>query len=215
MKIKYLIDTELSPYLEALSFVDRYGGLVKTMHKIADGGESNGIQQRFPVACDVSIADCNNIGVYQNLVPDDSKLSVVYWEEVTPMQNTGTSIRNDFYTKKFVGTARLVVWLNLNKLGIDNCKDAIKTVPPIEKIITRNKKITGGLYDGQVLQMQPKGFAKKDPKTIFGKYTYPINSPYHYYPFDYYAIDVQFELHQCLAKGGDFVLLPSTDCVNS
>ena len=169
MKIKYLIDTELSPYLEALSFVDRYGGLVKTMHKIA----------------------------------------------VTPMQNTGTSIRNDFYTKKFVGTARLVVWLNLNKLGIDNCKDAIKTVPPIEKIITRNKKITGGLYDGQVLQMQPKGFAKKDPKTIFGKYTYPINSPYHYYPFDYYAIDVQFELHQCLAKGGDFVLLPSTDCVNS
>ena len=29
MKIQYLIDTQLSPELEVLDFVDRYGGLVK------------------------------------------------------------------------------------------------------------------------------------------------------------------------------------------
>lgn len=214
MKIKYLIDTEISPELELLPFVDRYGGIVKTMNILADGGEQSGKQQRYPVACDVTAADCNNIGIYQNLVPDDSKLSVIYWEELTPMQNTGTVLQNDFYTKKFKGTARLVVWLNLNKLGIDNCKDAINTLPSIEKIITKQGKISSGLYEGAVIKIEPKGMAKKDPKTIFSKYTYPINSQYYLYPYDYYAIDVSFELWQCLAKGGDFNLLPSVDCLN-
>ena len=215
MKIKYLIDTELSPKLELLPFVDRYGGIVRTMNIISDGGSGSGTPKRYPVACDVTAADCNNRGIYQSLVPDDSKLSVIYWEEVIPMQNVGTAYDSDFYTKKFRGTARLVVWLNLNKLGIDNCKDAIKTLPSIEKIITRQGKLTTGLYEGSIIKIQPKGFAKKDPKTIFGKYTYPINSQYYLYPFDYYAINVEFELWQCLSKGGDFIMSQPVDCLNS
>lgn len=215
MKIKYLIDTNLSPEIELLSFVDRYAGMVKTMNIIIPDGTEKGVQKRYPVACDVTASDCNNTGIYQKLVPDDSKKSVIYWEEVMPMQNAGYTMANDFYTKKQIGTARLVVWLNLNKLGIDNCKDAILTLPSLEKILTKKFKINdGGLYNGDLLVIQPKGIVKKTPKNIFGKYTYPENSQYYLYPFDYYAIDVQFELHQCLAKGGDFNLLPSVDCLN-
>jgi len=214
MKIQYLIDTQLSPELEALDFVDRYGGLVKTMNILMPTDGDNTVQKRYPVACNVSAKDCENTGIYQNLVPDDSKKSVVYWEEVTPMQNSGYTQLRDFYTKKMIGTARLVVWLNLNKLGISNCTDAILTLPPIEKIITKKINIIGGIYDTNLLMVQPKGMVKKSPKNIFGKYTYPDNAQYYLYPFDYYAIDVQFELHQCLKKGGVFPVNPSVDCFN-
>jgi len=214
MKLKYLIDTNLSQELEALSFVDRYASIVKTISVLQPNGTDSGTQKRYPVACNVSASDCNNTGIYQNLVPDDSKKSVVYWEEITPMQNSGYTKANNFYIKKMLGTARLVVWLNLNKLGIDNCSDAILTLPPIEKIITKKFNIIGGIYDTNLLIIQPKGMVKKSPKSIFGNYTYPENMQYYLYPFDYYAIDVQFELHQCLNKGGVFPILPSIDCFN-
>ncbi|OED34287.1 hypothetical protein AB832_07980 [Flavobacteriaceae bacterium (ex Bugula neritina AB1)] len=215
MKIQYLIDSLLSPSLSALNFVDRYAGMTRVMNILIDSGDDKATQKRYPIACDVTAKDCNNTGIYQNLVPNDSKNSVVYWEEVSPMKNTGYTAQKDFYTKDFQGVARLVVWLNLNRLGISDCKRAIETVPPIEKIITTKGKFVSGIYENDFFWIEPSGFVKKDPKSIFGKYTYPINNQYYLYPFDYYAIDVKFKLHQCLKRGQEFILNPSTDCINT
>ncbi len=215
MKIKYLIDTILSPKIQPLDFVDRYAGIVRTINIAEGNGTETGIVKRYPLACDVTGVDCANIGVYQNLVPDDTKKSVIYWEMISPMTNGGMTKTRDFYRKKFKGTARLVVWLNLAKLGIDNCTDSILVLPILEKEITTKGKITGGIYDGDLLWIEPLRMVNQDINTIFGKYDYNKLKNYYLYPFDFFAIDVQFTLEQCLSKGGLFPCALPVDCPNS
>ena len=215
MKIKYLIDTILSPRIQVLDFVDRYAGIVRTINIAEGNGTETGIVKRYPLACNVTGVDCANIGIYQNLVPDDTKKSVIYWEMVSPMTNGGMTKTRDFYRKKFKGTARLVVWLNLAKLGIDNCTDSILVLPILEKEITTKGKITGGIYDGDLLWIEPLRMVNQDINTIFGKYDYNKLKNYYLYPFDFFAIDVQFTLEQCLSKGGLFPCAVPVDCPNS
>ena len=214
MKIKYLIDTILSPKIQPLDFVDRYAGIVRTINIAEGNGTETGIIKRYPLACDVTGVDCANVGVYQNLVPDDTKKSVIYWEMISPMSNTGYTKTKDFYRKKFKGTARLVVWLNLAKLGITNCTDSILVLPILEKEITTRGKILSGIYEGDLLWIEPLRMVNQDINTIFGKYDYNKLKNYYLYPFDFFAIDVQFTLEQCLSKGGTFPILPAADCVN-
>jgi len=214
MKIKYLIDTILSPKIQVLDFVDRYAGIVRTINIAEGNGTETGIVKRYPLACNVTGVDCANIGVYQNLVPDDTKKSVIYWEMISPMTNGGMTKTRDFYRKKFKGTARLVVWLNLAKLGIDNCTDSILVLPILEKEITTKGKITGGIYDGDLLWIEPLRMVNQDINTIFGKYDYNKLKNYYLYPFDFFAIDVQFTLEQCLSRGGLWPCALPIDCPN-
>jgi hypothetical protein len=214
MKIRYLIDTILSPEITALSFADKYAGIVKTINIAVDNQTDTGIVKRYPVACNVVNGDCANIGLYNELVPDDTKKSVIYWEMIQPMYNAGYTKTNDFYNKRFKGVARLVVWLNLSKLGIDECNGAIYAIPILEKILTKRGKIQSGVYENSILRIEPKGLVKQDINTIFGGYDYPKIKNYYLYPFDFFAIDVNFTLEQCLSKGGTFPTGAALDCVN-
>lgn len=214
MKIRYLIDTILSPEITALSFADKYAGIVKTINIAVDNQTDTGIVKRYPVACNVVNGDCANIGLYNELVPDDTKNSVIYWEMIQPMYNAGYTKTNDFYNKRFKGVARLVVWLNLAKLGIDECNGAIYAIPILEKILTKRGKIQSGVYENSILRIEPKGLVKQDINTIFGGYDYPKIKNYYLYPFDFFAIDVNFTLEQCLSKGGTFPTGAALDCVN-
>jgi hypothetical protein len=202
MKIKYLIDTILSPQITALEFADKYAGIVKTINIAVDNQSDTGIIKRYPVACNVQGDDCANIGIYGELVPDDTKKSVIYWELIQPMTNAGYTKTRDFYNKRFKGTARLIVWLNLAKLGIEDCNGAILTLPILEKILTQKGKILTGVYENSLLWIEPKSLVKQDINTIFGNYDYPKLKNYYLYPFDFFAIDVNFTLEQCLNKGG-------------
>jgi hypothetical protein len=214
MKIKYLIDTILTPKISVLDFVDRYAGIVRTINIAEGNGTETGIVKRYPVACNVTGADCANIGIYQNLVPDDTKKSIVYWEMIQPMSNVGYTSTRNFFEKRFRGTARLVVWLNLAKLGIENCTDAVNIIPILEKEITTRGKIIGGIFDGAQLRIQPLRMVNQEINTVFGKYDYNKLKNFYLYPFDFFAIDVQFTLEQCLDKGGTFPVLPEADCEN-
>ena len=214
MKIKYLIDTILTPKISVLDFVDRYAGIVRTINIAEGNGTETGIVKRYPVACNVTGADCANIGIYQNLVPDDSKKSIVYWEMIQPMANVGYTSTRNFFEKRFRGTARLVVWLNLAKLGIENCTDAVNIIPILEKEITMRGKIMSGIFAGAQLRIQPLRMVNQEINTVFGKYDYNKLKNFYLYPFDFFAIDVQFTLEQCLDKGGTFPILPAADCVN-
>ena len=214
MKIKYLIDTILSPQIKGLAWVDKYAGIVKTINIAVDNQTDKGQIKRYPVACDVQNGECVNTGLYSELVPDDSKNSVLYWELISPATNSGMTQTKDFYTKRFKGTARLVVWLNLAKLGVTECNGAINTLPILEKILTQKGKISGGIYDNCMLWIEPRAVVKQDIQTVFGGYDYPKLKNYYLYPFDFYAIDVNFTLDQCLAKGGTFTPTCAVDCVN-
>lgn len=214
MKIRYLIDTLLSTEIKTLSFVEKYAGIVKTINIAVENQTDKGHVKRYPVACDVNRGDCVNTGLYDELVPDDNKKSVVYWELISPATNSGFTQTKDFYTKRFKGVARLVVWLNLAKLGITDCNGAIDTLPPLEKILTKRGKIASGIYQNSMFWIEPRAVVKQDIQTVFGGYDYPKLKNYYLYPFDFYAIDVSFTLDQCLAKGGTFTAGTAADCVN-
>lgn len=214
MKIKYIIDNVLTPRITPLDWVGRYGGIVRTINLQVAGKNGTLVTKRFPVACDVTEKDCDSTKIQQDLVPNDNYKSVVYWEQVTPMTNSGFTTTKDFYTKKFKGVARIVVWLNLAKLGIDNCKDGFLTLPSLEEALTIKGNNLPAPYDGFLFWVQPLKMVKQDINVIFGGYDYDKLKNYYLYPFDFYAIDVAFEMNQCLSKGGVFTPLPPIDCPN-
>jgi len=214
MKIRYLIDNLISSDILALPFVDKYAGIVRTVTLgVGDGVTST--DKKFPISCDVTPADCNNPASFQDLVPDDSKKSVIYWEELQPMQVVGYTPTKDYFNRKMQGTARLVVWLNLAKLGQTNCNTPIQILLELERVITKQLKITGGEFDGNLTWIMPSKIVPSDINTIFGKYTYPTKKNYYLYPFDFFAIDVTFTIYQCLSKGATVVINPSVDCFNA
>lgn len=212
MKVKYIIDTLLSPQIITLDWVGKYGGVVKTLYReVVEGNKT--IIKKLPIACDVSPSDCNNQSIFQELVPDDNFKSVVYWEEVSPLSNMGLTKTNKFNERKFKATARIIVWLNLAKLGIDNCKDGALTIPSLEQILTKKGKISGGMLDGSHIWITPKQILNQDINVVFGKYDYPKLKNFFAYPFDFYAIDVDIELHQCLSNNTVLPILPPIDCL--
>lgn len=216
MKIKYLIDTLLSNDIKALDFVGRYGGMVSTIYTSQYDQESKkDVKKRFPVACDVNDIDCNNLALYQDLVPNDDKISVSYWEEISTMANVGETATKNYYQRRFRGSARFVFWANLAKLGSSTCNgDLMAMQLEIERVVTRKGKIVGGLYNDSFVRFQVSKDVPQDINTVFGKYDYPNTLNYYLYPFGFFAVDVEFEIDYCIATGANVPVNPSIDCYN-
>jgi hypothetical protein len=80
-------------------------------------------------------------------------------------------------------------------------------------VITRYGKITGGIYDGANIKIQPQRIElKKD--SIFGQYSYSEDINYYLYPYSYYGIDVTFEMDICLKSDYVFPMGTPIQCVN-
>tara|TARA_R100001463_G_scaffold6570_1_gene21347 strand:- start:142 stop:804 length:663 start_codon:yes stop_codon:yes gene_type:complete len=219
MILQYLIESLIKDDLQNLSFVDRYGGIVKPV-EIKQQTTTGTTKSIYPVSTNVNNKDCFNNGFYQHLIPDDSKKSIMYWELINPMQNIGMTPRvNKFNNIRYRGTARLVVWLNLKELGftitppLDVSNGAIFTLPEIINTISLQGKISGGLFDKDNITIKPSKYIL-DQKAIFNKYTYSQDYNYYLYPFNFYAIDVLFELDTCLKNSFQFEVNSAIDCLN-
>lgn len=221
MIIQNLIDTELTQAILDLPFVDRYAGMTKvlTQQQVKAKGS---VYKKYPVACCVTERDCIDNNLYSELTPDDSKKSVIYWEMLQPMQNRGfTPNLRLFNTKRFTGRARLVVWLNLAALGwqvggqdgSQHCNGSIYALPSLMNVLSIQKKLLDGVYAGNLVKIEPRGIVT-DLKQIFGKYDYPKDLNYHFYPFGYFAIDVDFQLDLCLKKELAFPVANPIDCID-
>lgn len=215
MKIKYLIDNLFTPQISALDWVDLYGGMVQTINIRSGSTEAkDGSIKRYPVSCDTNTKDCNNISVLQNLVPNDSRKSIIYWEEAQPMSDRGMTKKGNFFYRKYEGKARVIVWLNLLKLGQTSCRAPIDAMLQLESILSIKGRLTGGSFDGNMFWSLPSSTVKHDIQTIFGKYDYDKLRNYYLTPYDYFAIDVSFSLEQCLKKDNALITAPSLDCEN-
>jgi len=217
MKIDYLIKELLNPSITALPFIDRYASIVRTVKVKVPNDTDEGIEKRYPVACDVLSPDCESIytnDVYTNLVPDDSKNSVIYWEEIQGLTNTGQQPNGKYKERIMKGKARLVAWLNLGKLGIAECNGGIEAQLLLEDIIQKKGKLQVGPFAGSNYWLQVANEVKQDPDLIFGKYDYPKDLNWYLYPNNFFAIDVNFRLDQCLATSVVFPSDPPLDCPN-
>lgn len=206
MIIQYIIDTLVSPKVEVLPFVERYGGVATDIEFTTNAQSTQKQFKKLPVSSNVTDVDCNNVTLYQELVPNSSKKSVIYWELTQPMQLVGkTPVVNKFNQQRYRGTARLIVWMNLDKLGFAEVAPQkrndgkIHTLPSLMKAISFEGKMGTGIYANDNVSILVQRVVT-DKNLIFGKYDYSKDINYYAYPYDYFALDVTFTLDTCLAN---------------
>ena len=196
--------------IEALDWVERYGGLVQTYReKVNDDGLFN----VYPISCGVSEADCINDQRYQDLIPDDTKSSIVYFETLQGLRDAGSLNANN-NVMILTGTFRLVAWLNYQKLGINECYASDKAQKSLYKILNRYyDKNMPDVLQNATIQFRIQSFVPKDYQTIFSKYNYQDLTGYWMYPFDYFAINVNVRMTLPMC---DYDFTPQTpiDCID-
>ena len=172
----------LLTHLQGLPFADRLAGLVRTVTITGEDGK----RKAFPVACNVTNADCT-AGRYQDLVPDSSRKSVMYFEDGGTVL-TGL-LKGD---PQFRSTIRLIGWLNLKKMGLTDCDFAttaitniIKNLPWAEFNSPANGFVRVKLTGLNVLEKS---------SAIFSRYTYDeAVTQYLLYPYDYFGLNLTVE----------------------
>lgn len=172
----------LKAQIEGLPFIERLGGLVRTL-TISEDVEGTKKRKTFPIDCSVSADDCVR-GKYQDLIPNDAKRSVLYFEEIGPVQDIGRNRENYMFRSQL----RLVGWLNLKKMGFTDCTWSGKAVLQILSRLPRKPFNSGDLLRIKITSVAE---VEKQAANIFGKYTYDeaINQ-YLLYPFDYFALNI-------------------------
>lgn len=211
---QYIIDNHISPNISNLPWVGRYGSVIQKMVKDSVDENDQRTKVTYPVSCNVTGRDCANTKPYEDLVPNDRYSSVVYWEEISPMTESGRSSVDRFGYKKIQGVYRLVAWFNLLKLGLDTCIAPIEAYREIERHTNLDIKITGGVFPNALLKVVPYRDVPRDASIVFGKYSYPKNSKYYLKPFDFFAIDYRFTLDYCMNSDNQFIPNNSIDCQN-
>lgn len=205
------IVNEISPLITDLNFVERYGGLVQTM----EWKQQDGKVMYFPASCSVSEADCRNNQRYQDLMPDSTKASVVYFEQRTDLQDKGFISFGGVQSrthKKFEVKLRLVCWLNLKKLGLVNCNAADSAVRSFYNILCQEIKPTDPVFPPESeIEVKAINVIKKD-KSIFQPYNYPVHT--FLYPYDYFAIDFTVSLVMCIGQDYTMPIGTPITCVD-
>jgi hypothetical protein len=187
----YEVIQSLQPKLIELPFIDRYGGLVRIVKK----GFTNddGIYYKtFPVSCDITNTQCWENQRYKDLTPDERFKSISYFESAGNI----TIQKEDFLGRqsyKITAPLDFVCWLNLPKLGIQECHNSMIELmmikffhqdhkPNIENLVIANYKTT------------VKGISSRDEK-IFSKYSYVDLSGLLLYPFDFFKISLELSFY--------------------
>jgi len=189
----------LKTKIETLPFVDTIAGLV-TVGQKKDKTEV----LRFPISRDVTHTDCIN-GRYTDLIPNDKKTSVIYFED-RGISNNGTSGRRTIYESQLT----LVAWLNLKKIGKEDIEITSLAVGSILKVLNV-PRFNEGMF--QRIDITIENQLVKNTQ-IFSAYTFREEAQYLMFPFDYFAlnISVTFEIDtECI---NDFVMGVPDDCLN-
>lgn len=174
----------LKNQISELPFIDRLAGLVRpvTINEETDSGKK---RKSFPVACNVSAQDCVTSGKYQDLVPNSSRKSVIYFEEAGGTRMTGIE-RNEI---NFTSTVRLVGWLNLKKMGLTDCN---WSATAILQIIKELSVLLQPHNSGMFLHVKITEISEAEKSNaIFSKYSYDeAVTQYLIYPYDYFALNL-------------------------
>ena len=179
--------------ITATGWIERYGGLVRTITKGFPVDEGV-VYKSFPVSCGVTAKECWEKGKYQNLVPDDKYKSIAYWEQRGPVScQKSTRVSADLYLNEFSAPVSFICWLNMPKLGFDDCGNSHLFEAQMLKILTTGSVfITDPPYDIMELSVVIDGVAPKN-ETIFTKYSYEDRTHLLMYPFDFFSVNLTFK----------------------
>lgn len=175
-----------------MAWVDRYGGLTFNATR-TEQSESGTKQVSYPVSHVGSDPDCFENDTYLQLVPNSKYMSVSYFEQIgdTSMIISANSRRHKMYD--FNATLRLVVWLNLHKIGIND-----PTLTADFKLQTLNRLQKKHPTTTEVQQLQIANVfvdSKTTTVDLFNQYSYDNVQKLVLFPYDVFSVrfDVQWK----------------------
>ena len=198
---------ELMMKLTGLPFIDKFGGLVRTLEKadanIVDG-VNKGTVKKIPITDDFVItkSDCSPTEKTIDFIPDQKFNGMLYFEDYGAVNNG--MIRK---AKGFKSKLRIIIWLNTDKIVklIDDTKEASYSVP--------TAIVADILEKFELLQLKTLGYYQRlnikasipVPGTdLFSKYTYDsIKTQYLTAPFECIGIDLEIGFYiqpSCIRK---------------
>lgn len=215
----------IKPTITSMTWVDRYAGLAMPVSRTKvistgsttggatgsttdDGGYKQEGKETFPIASDVDMKRCWETGDYQDLVPNSKYKSVIYWEDLTGLQEVNRRrISGGRHLVGMQATLRMVCWLNMKKLGYESNDgtskfqlDAMKTLM-IDDIVLDNQTNIKITY----AKMRVVEILKRDHQLIFGQYSYGGQSDLFVYPWDFFALNVRLNVvmsNECAERLG-------------
>jgi hypothetical protein len=182
----------LSEFVSLLPWVEVSAGLAIPVTFLENTTEG-AVRKVMPVACGES---CETGTRYLSLVPDSEKRSIVYFEDY------GTVIREkDASRYDCESTLRMVCWLNLAKLGYEDCQLSSMAVSQVMGSLPL--VIDDGLPYNHIM-IKVTAQMPKSPG-IFTRYTYDeAITQYLMWPYDYFALEVK--LKYLFTRGCEFPL---------
>jgi len=187
----------IKSHIEDLDFVDKIAGLVATQNMNIPDKDGVKVQKSYPVACCVTADDCKN-GAYNDLCPDSKYKTVIYFED--------GGITFDRYVgnwKYYKSSLRLVCWINVAKILLDDCyTGAACTLSAhlIAEIIRHLPRHPQHHTELDYVYSEVTG-QQIHSNSIFANYTYnEKQTQYLMYPFDYFALNIDTQFAICLSS---------------
>lgn len=181
-----------------LSILERYGGLCFTAQKMFSSGDPEnpaGVMKSFPVGVNIEEPDCWNNGKYSFLMPSMDKKSVAWWMPNSGMTlKTGGRLDKGLDTVIFQGSAKLIVWLNLQALGFEtNTVTADYVAVLVQALHRKEFNVSNDVFTGSKAYFQ---FQSQDPKTlnIFSPWSFDRKEALMFFPHDFFAINFNIEI---------------------
>lgn len=142
----------------------------------------------FPVSMALSAAQCFNQGKYANLVPNDRYKSVAYLEGLgSPAQIGFKDAKKG--VARISQAAKLVVWLNLQKLGITNQADIGLLALAAVDALQATYPISYGGATGRMEVLNAT--VRLDRNGAFGGYSYVDKQALFMWPYGFFAVEFQ------------------------
>jgi len=202
----YLIEENIRSTITDLNFVERYGGIVRPVLVDTD---------TVPVSRYANLATCFDSGSnLLDLVPDDRYKSVAYWEQRSNVDVVPGSAKDQYW--RIAVDLRLVVWLNLTKLGLTSYSDTDKMELQALKAVRNldGTHVDDGAYKFAIHSVLPR-IVTRDPRVVFAPYTYNEKEWAFNYPYSFFGVDFTFNLMLAAGCISDVELGAETTCITA
>lgn len=185
----------------SLDYLERVGGLVQKAQRPEFDATGKEISRfTFPIECGKPIGECWRPGAkYSDLCPNDKYTGMAYFEAIPPLLFRGYK-DGKRRIMQFGGTLRLVVWLNFKKMGVVDCGVTDRVALEVFGQLTSNLGGEDGFFEvtdenftnAQVL-LSVRQYLLRDMR-IFEQYSYSQFLENLFYPFDFFAFDLDVVL---------------------
>ena len=173
--VNLIVDTIVTGLKLDLTFVDKITGIVKPAQ-----ASIGGVVKTFPVAYNTDVTTCNDSELL-DYVPDDRKISIIYFED------KGTSMnRMENQSVYFTSNFTLICWFNYKRLTGNMTNTALI----VGNILKYLPVVMGNISPliGVVLSVTGE---QDNTGGVFSKYSYiEEQSQYITYPYGYVALDL-------------------------